>query len=127
MNRLVALLFSGLLLCGCETQAPWKPLGGGCQYREVPGTCRFETLTPSGPNAYGEGVRTLFTFLPESDREKPESDIRMTIGDGQDPTTRYLEENRIEAGKSFRCTRKLRILGPCSPEVFVFPDFRNVY
>ena len=118
---------AAILLFGCETQAPPRTVGGGCQYRNIPGSCRIEKITPSGPNTYGEGFRTLFSFLPDSDREESRAGTRMIIGDGQDPTKKYLVENRIEAGSRFRCTRKLRIRGPCSPEVFVFPDFKNVY
>lgn len=122
-----ACFFAGLFLFGCETQPPSKPVGSGCQYRDIPGTCRIEKITPSGPNTYGEGLRTMFSFLPDSDREESRGGMRMIIGDGQDPTKKYLAENRIEAGRRFRCTRKLRIRGPCSPEVFLFPDFKNVY
>ena len=122
-----AYFCAGILLFGCETQPPSRPVGGGCQYRNIPGSCRIETITPSGPNTYGQGFRTLFSFLPDSDREESRRGMRMIIGDGQDPTQKYLAENRIEAGCRYRCTRKLRIRGPCSPEVFVFPDFKNVY
>jgi hypothetical protein len=50
----------------------------------------------------------------------------MAIGDGQDPTREYLTENRIEVGSRFRCVRKLRTRGTCSPEVFVFPGLKKV-
>lgn len=121
-----ACLFAGILLAGCETQAPSR-LGGGCQYRDIPGTCRFESITPSGPNTYGEGFRTLFSFFPDSDEETSETGVRMIIGEGKDPTRRYLAENRIEVGSEPRCVRRVRIRGPCSPEVFEFPEFKNEY
>jgi len=57
---ILVCLFASPLLLGCETQVPPTPVGGGCQYRDIPGTCRIETITPSGPNTYGEGFRTLF-------------------------------------------------------------------
>jgi len=120
-------LFASPFLFGCETQAPMKPVGGGCQYRDIPGTCRIETITPSGPNTYGEGFRTLFSFVPDSESEPSGSGTRMTIGDGQDPTKEYLTENRIEVGSRFRCNRKLRTRGACNPEVFVFPGLKKVY
>jgi len=69
----------------------------------------------------------LFSFLPDSDREASQKGMRMIIGDGKDPTERYLEENRIEVGSQIRCVRKLRIRGPCSPEAFAFPGLKNVY
>ncbi len=122
-----ACLFAGILLAGCETQTPSRPVGSGCQYRDIPGTCLFESITPSGPNTYGEGFRTLFSFFPDSDQETSGTAMRMIIGDGKDPTTRYLAENRIEVGSEIRCVRRVRIRGPCSPEVFVFPDSKNVY
>lgn len=122
-----ACLFAAILLAGCETQAPSIPVGGGCQYRDIPGTCRFESITPSGPNTYGEGFRTLFSFLPDSGEETPETGVRVTIGDGKDPTMKYLAENRIEAGSEARCVRRIRLQGPCSPEVFEFPGLKNVY
>jgi hypothetical protein len=124
---ILACLFANPFLLGCETQAPPKPVGGGCQYRDIPGTCRVETITPSGPNTYGEGFRTLFSFLPDSEAEPSGADTRMTIGDGQDPTKEYLTENRIEVSSRFRCIRKLRTRGACSPEVFVFPGLKKVY
>jgi hypothetical protein len=123
----VACLFAGCFLFGCETQTPPKQVGGGCQYRDIPGTCRLEKITPAGPNTYGEGFRTFFSFVPDSGKEPSCSGTRMTIGDGQDPTKEYLAENRIEVGSRFRCIRKLRTRGACSPEVFVFPGFRKVY
>ena len=123
---ILVCLFASPFLFGCETQAPPKPVGGGCQYRDIPGTCRVETITPSGPNAYGEGFRTLFSFVPDSETEPSCSGTRMTIGDGQDPTKEYLAENRIEVGSRFRCIRKLRTRGACSPEVFLFPDLKNI-
>ena len=123
----LACLFAGILLAGCETQAPSRPVGSGCQYRDIPGTCRFESITPSGPNTYGEGFRTLFSFVPDSDEETSETGVRMIIGDGKDPTKRYLAENRIKAGSETRCVRRVRLRGPCSPEVFEFPDSKNVY
>ncbi len=122
-----ACLFAGLLLASCETQAPSRSVGSGCQYRDIPGTCRFESITPSGPNTYGEGSRTLFSFIPDADEETSETGVRMIIGDGKDPTRRYLEENRIEVGGEARCIRRIRLRGPCSPEVFEFPDSKNVY
>ncbi len=121
-----ACLAACLFLFGCETPAPSAPVGSGCQYRDIPGTCRIESITPSGPNTYGEGFRTLFTFLPDEDQEDPAKES-MIIGDGKDPTRRYLDENRIEVGSKLRCIRKLRTRGPCSPEVYVFPGFKNVY
>lgn len=123
----LACLFAGILLAGCETQAPSRPVGSGCQYRDIPGMCLVESITPSGPNTYGEGFRTLVSFLPDSDRETSATNLRMIIGDGKDPTRRYLTENQIEAGSRIRCTRKLRIRGPCSPEVFEFKGLKNVY
>jgi hypothetical protein len=51
----------------------------------------------------------------------------MIIGDGKDPTGRYLAENRIESGSEMRCVRRVRIQGPCSPEAFEFPGFKKVY
>ena len=122
-----ACLFAGILLAACETQAPSRPVGSGCQYRDIPGTCRFESITPSGPNTYGEGFRTLFSFLPDANEETSETGVRMIIGDGKDPTRRYLEENRMEVGSKTRCVRRVRLRGPCSPEVFLFPDSKNVY
>jgi len=122
-----ACLFAGILLVCCETQAPSRPVGSGCRYRDIPGTCRFESITPSGPNTYGEGFRTLFSFLPDEDGETAGKGLRMIIGEGKDPTRRYLEENRIEAGSKTRCVRRVRLRGPCSPEVFEFPEFENVY
>jgi hypothetical protein len=122
-----AYLMAGLFLFSCETQAPSRPVGSECEYREIPGTCLFESITPSGTNTYGEGFRTLFSFLPDSDQEASATGVNMIIGDGKDPTRRYLTENRIEVGGKIRCTRKLRTQGPCSPEVYVFPSFKNVY
>ena len=124
---ILVCLFAGPFPLGCENQLPPKPVGGGCQYRDIPGTCRIETITPSGPNSYGEGFRTLFSFVPDSEPEPSGSGTRMTVGDGQDPTKEYLTKNGIELGSRFRCIRKLRTRGACSPEVFVFPGFRNVY
>ncbi len=116
-----------LVLLGCEPRAPAGPsAGGGCRYRDMPGTCRIESISPSGPNTYGDGFRTLFTFLPDSDREEP-AKASMLIGDGKDPTRRYLQENRIEEGDSIRCIRKRITRGPCSPEVYVFPELKNIY
>ena len=123
----MAYLFASPFLVGCETQAPPKPVGGGCEYRDIPGTCHIETITPSGPNTYGEGFRTLFSFVPDSEPEPPSRSVRMTIGDGQDPTEEYLAENRIEVGSQLRCMRKVRTRGACSPEVFVFPGLKKVY
>ena len=122
-----ACLFAGILLAACETQAPSRPVGSGCQYRDIPGTCSFESITPSGPSTYGEGFRTLFSFLPDSDEETSKTGVRIIIGDGKDPTKRYLVENRIEVGSETRCVRRVRLRGPCSPEVFEFPDSKNVY
>ena len=122
-----ASLAAGLALLGCETRDPAERAGSGCEYRDIPGTCLFESITPSGANTYGQGFRTLFSFLPESEQEASQKDMRMIIGDGKDPTRRYLEENRIEVGSRVRCIRKLRVRGPCSPEVFVFPGLKNAY
>jgi hypothetical protein len=69
----------------------------------------------------------LFSFVPDSETEPSSSGTRMTIGDGQDPTKEYLAENRIGVGSKFRCVRKMRTRGACSPEVFVFPGFKKVY
>jgi hypothetical protein len=123
----LACLFAGILLAGCESQAPSRPVGSGCQYRDIPGRCRFESITPSGPNTYGDGFRTLFSFLPDSEEETSETGLKMIIGDGKDPTGRYLEENRLEVGSETRCVRRVRLQGPCSPEVFEFPALKNVY
>jgi hypothetical protein len=120
-------LLAGILLAGCETQAPSGPVGSGCHYRDIPGTCRFESITPSGRNTYGEGFRTLFSFFPDSNEETPETNVRMIVGDGKDPTRRYLEANRIAVEGKTRCVRRVRLRGPCSPEVFEFPDFERVY
>jgi hypothetical protein len=123
---ILACLFTGPFLLCCETRVTPKPVGGGCEYRDIPGTCRVEAITPSGPNTYGEGFRTLFSFVPDSETEPSGSGTRMTIGDGQDPTKGYLKENRIEVGSRFRCIRKLETKGACSPEVFVFPGFKKI-
>ena len=123
----IACLFAGFLLFNCEPQAPSRPVGSGCQYRDIPGTCRFESIAPSGRNAYGEGFRTLFSFVPHAEGETSETGVRMIIGDGKDPTRRYLEGNRIEVGSEARCVRRIRLRGPCSPEVFEFPEFKNEY
>ncbi len=101
--------------------------GSGCRYRDIPGTCRIESVTPSGPNTYGPGFRTLFTFVPASENEQRLSGVRMIIGDGKDPTSTYLEENGIAPGREFPCIRKVRLHGPCSPQAFVFPGFKRVY
>ena len=124
---ILVYLFASPLLLGCETQPPPKPVGGGCEYRDIPGTCHIEKITPSGPNTYGEGFRTLFSFVPDAEAESSGSDARITIGDGQDPTKEYLTVNRIEVGGRFSCVRKVRTRGACSPEVFVFPGFEKVY
>ena len=125
--KICATLMVGIFLFSCEPEAPSRPVGGGCQYRDIPGTCRFESITPSGPNTYGEGFRTSFSFFPDSDEEAPERGVRMFIGDGKDPTRRYLTENRIEVGTETLCVHRIRVKGPCSPEVFEFPGFKNVY
>ncbi len=124
---LPAALMVCVFLFGCETQESAKPVGGGCEYRDIPGVCMFESITPSGANTYGRGFRTLFSFVPDSRRETSQEGVRMIIGDGKDPTRKYLDENRIEVGRQIRCIRKLRIRGPCSPEVFVFPGLKNAY
>jgi hypothetical protein len=118
---------AGIFLSGCETESASRPVGGGCRYRDIPGTCLFESITPSGPIACGDGFRTLFSFLPDSDREDSREGCRLVIGDGKDPTRRYLDANRIEAGGKIRCIRRLAIRGPCSPEVFAFPGLKSVY
>jgi hypothetical protein len=126
-----ALVFLGTLLLlfhsGCQTNSPPQRVGGPCEYRDISGSCRIESIEPAGANAYGEGFHTLFTFVPESATE--ESSVRgsLRIGDGQDPTRRYLEANRIEVGREYPCVRKLLIRGTCSPQVFVFPEFRPEY
>lgn len=102
-------------------------VGGPCEYRDVPGTCRVDTIEPSGANAYGEGFRTLFTFLPESSSEPQASGVALKIGDGQDPTDRYLRENRIAPGRSFPCVRRVLVRGTCTPVVYAFPEFQDVF
>jgi hypothetical protein len=121
-----ACLFAGIFLIGCETQPSQKIVGRSCEYRDIPGTCRIESISPSAPSSYGEGFRTLFVFFPDAKTEQRVSEARMTIGDGKDPTREYLAENRIEPGREFRCIRRLRTRGPCSPEVFVFPDLKKL-
>jgi hypothetical protein len=69
----------------------------------------------------------LFAFIPDTDDETSETGVRMIIGEGKDPTQRYLAENRIEVGSETRCVRRVRLRGPCSPEVFAFPEFKKVY
>ncbi len=125
-RRAAAFLFAGIFLIGCETQPSQSIVGSGCEYRDIPGTCRIESISPSAPSSYGEGFRTFFVFLPDAKTEQQVSEARMTIGDGKDPTREYLAENRIEPGREFRCIRRLRTRGPCSPEVFVFPDFKKI-
>jgi hypothetical protein len=125
--KALLLLWCLLLEPGCQTNSPPQRVGGPCEYRDISGSCRIESIEPAGANAYGEGFHTLFTFVPESATE--ESSVRgsLRIGDGQDPTRRYLEANRIEVGREYPCVRKLLIRGTCSPQVFVFPEFRPEY
>lgn len=68
----------------------------------------------------------MFVFLPDAKTEQRVSGVRMTIGDGRDPSREYLTENRIEPGREFRCTRRVRAKGPCTPQAFVFPDFKKL-
>lgn len=113
---------------GCTTSGDSAMrVGGPCEYREVAGTCRFDTIEPSGANAYGEGFRTLFTFFPESSSEPQASGVSLKIGDGQDPTNRYLRENRIEPGRRFPCVRRVLVRGTCTPVIYAFPEFRDVF
>jgi hypothetical protein len=125
--KIYACLFAGLFLSGCEADTPSERVGGDCRYRDIPGTCRFESIRPSGPHTYGEGFRTTFSFHPEAKGETSKEGARVVIGDGKDPTSRYLTENRIELGGTSPCVRRVLIRGPCSPEVFEFPGFKNVY
>ena len=126
MNALL-LLWCLLLEPGCQTNAQPQRVGGPCEYRDVPGSCRIESIEPAGPNVYGEGFRTQFAFVPDSAAGGPSARGTLSIGDGQDPTRRYLEANRIEVGREYPCIRKLLLRGTCSPQVFVFPEFRLEY
>jgi hypothetical protein len=127
MRAISLYLCAGILLLGCETRSHSKPLGSGCRYRDIPGTCVFESITPSGPTAYGDGFRTLFSFLPDSDGEDSKAGVRLVTGDGKDPTRRTLEANGITTGGRVPCVRRVAIRGPCSPEVFAFPGLKAVY
>ena len=126
-KKALLLLWCLLLEPGCQTNAQPQRVGGPCEYRDISGICRIESIEPAGPNAYGEGFRTLFAFVPDSATEEPSARRTLSIGDGQDPTRRYLEANRIEVGREYPCVRKLLIRGTCSPQVLVFPEFRPEY
>jgi len=127
---LLALLCWLSLSAGCAAQEAGdspRRVGGPCEYRDVPGTCRIDKVEPSGANSYGEGFRTLFTFLPESPSEPEASGVALKIGDGQDPTHRYLKENGIKAGRRFPCVRRVLVRGTCTPVVYAFPGFEDVF
>ncbi|MEW6442832.1 MAG: hypothetical protein AB1640_17985 [bacterium] len=120
----IALLLSAL---GCRPGGASPRAGGACDYADVPGTCRIESIEPSGPNAYGDGYRTLFGFVPDSDGEKALSRLPLRIGDGQDPPQSYLEANRIAVGRELRCIRRVLTKGTCTPQVFVFPELKSAF
>lgn len=118
------------LSTGCAAQEAGdspRRVGGPCEYRDVPGTCRVDKVEPAGANPYGDGFRTLFTFLPESPSEPETSGLALKIGDGQDPTNRFLRENRIEPGRSLPCLRRVLVRGTCTPVVYTFPGLEDVF
>ena len=99
--------------------------GGGCVYRDCPGTATVTAIRSAPAGAYNcprEPVEVVFTFVPKNPRHaslRAEGQL-LTVGAGMNPPRAFVEHLGIAVGKSYRCLRREIVSGTCTPTVYEF-------
>jgi hypothetical protein len=110
-----------------SAEPPTRPrVGGGCQYKDTPGSITITSITDPEPNANvcpkpSQAVR--FSFTPNGADAPTVTDRAITIGDGKALPTACLEPLGIKVGAVIiDVVLKEITSGACTPVVFSFPE-----
>lgn len=103
-------------------------VGGACSYAETPGEATIVSLhnAAAGPNdCNNDPVEVVFNFTPSNPLKAnaaTDKNVRLTVGDGKNPSRSYIASKGFVVGATLKCRRKTIISGACTPIVFDFPD-----
>ncbi len=99
------------------------PLGGPCTYADTPGVATVisvEAADPGDLNCSNEPVEVVFDFRPlDSSRgELAASTVRLTISEGVNPPSEWVEQEGLVVGSRHACVRRDITSGTCTPWLF---------
>jgi hypothetical protein len=113
------------------------PLGGGCEYVEIPGTASIDSIektpvsaeqaTTGGGPGY-EGFEIRYTFTPSE--PITDADIQawakqehtLQLANSWYPGPRYVEKYGLTKGATLNAVLRVQTAGTCTPYVVDFPD-----
>jgi|GEM_PF-6558894 len=99
-------------------------VGGGCQYKSIAGTAEIlsiESAPTSGSNCPIEPQLIKFVFTSD-DLTVRDIIAELRINAGMNPSLKWVEDNDITVGKTYRVERQKITSGTCTPVVYKFLD-----
>lgn len=141
LGRLMPAIFAALIAMSpmalAQDDGGGAPLGGGCEYVEIPGTATIDSIekTPdsaeqaaaSGGPGY-EGLEIRYTFAPSEPIS--DADVRawaeqahtLQLSNSWYPGPRYIAKYGLAKGATLNAVLKVQTAGTCTPYVVDFPD-----
>ena len=127
------LVILSVIQVSCKKNDDNDKVGGGCEYIKYEGIAKIKSIytVPSDEyNCPNEPKKIKFEFTPNniSDRDQykytnyNDSANYMRINAGMNPSQLWIDNNKIEIGKEYKCFRTEIKKGTCTPVVFEFPD-----
>ncbi|MCK5169597.1 MAG: hypothetical protein KAQ75_06940 [Bacteroidales bacterium] len=107
--------------------------GNICEYIKYEGIAKIKLISIAPSDEYNcpnEPKKIKFEFTPDniSDRDQynytnyNDSANYMRINAGMNPSQLWIDNNKIEIGKEYKCFRTEIKKGTCTPVIFEFPD-----
>ena len=136
IGLLAFLLGAGGIAVDAQVPAAAATLGGGCAYRDVPGSATIvrvaktpasaqQAKTTGGPGY--EGLEVDFKFTPAQPiadaaaRKFAQATQSLRLTNSWYPGPRYVEKYHLTKGRKLPAVLKVRTAGACTPMVFAFP------
>lgn len=103
------------------------PFGGPCTYADTPGVATVisvEAADPGDLNCSNDPVEVVFDFRPLDSWQGglAASAVRLTISEGVNPPSEWVEQEGLVVGSQHTCMRRDIISGTCTPWLFKLMD-----
>tara|TARA_B100000315_G_scaffold239463_1_gene258285 strand:- start:911 stop:1318 length:408 start_codon:yes stop_codon:yes gene_type:complete len=131
--RIIFILLLGIFLIGAGCNREIKPevkpmVGGGCEYKTVPGKCKIISITENNNLNYG-GYDVEFKFTANNTNKKIDGEykrvltgLNSTCIQNQKAMNKDLKACNFVKNYIFNCDLDIISTGTCNPSIFKFKD-----
>jgi hypothetical protein len=131
----VILMIAAMMFGACSKTVSGPPIGGPCQYVDIPGIAKIVSVEDAAPTDYNcaNVVKVTFDFVPnnlaavDNYRHPSWEDTgnHFTVGAGMNPPKTWVLEQGLIEGSEHACVRSEITAGTCTPVIFSFPEINE--